>query len=235
MFQRPSQTEADTSRSASNDGDELLTTDPLADVGTDPTPVVPGSDETLRAVRKTKLRGTLLMVAMITVGGGLLYGMRMMGVSKRLTMKDVKIDYPLERAEQSVTRAEHERVIRALASSENVIQVPLEQVQMNPFALRSDAEAAAPTENGPSAEELAAARSAKERDARVKKLQDALKKLKLNSVVASGHMPVAQISGQVVKIGDIVAEEFIVGKIKQRSVVLLADGQEYELEIGGGK
>jgi len=189
-----------------------------------------GSDETIAAVRRTKLGSIALLGIIIGVSVILVFAMRKLGVSQKLDLPDIKIDYPIEQADLSVIKKDHEKLIRQLNRTGEVVQVPLEQVQMNPFALPVEATAAnnEPVKPGTSPEDLAA----KARSAHEKEIQSKLASLKINSILSSGRVPVANISGQVVRVGDLIGELFIVGKIQGRSVTLVSDGKEYELSLG---
>jgi hypothetical protein len=129
-----------------------------------------------------------------------------------------------------VLRKDHEKLIRQLNRSGEVVQVPLEQVQMNPFALPIETAASTTpvVKPGASPDDIAA----KARTAHEKEIETKLKGLKINSILSSGRVPVANISGQVVRVGDLIGELFIVGKIQGRSVTLVSDGHEYELSLG---
>lgn len=192
-------------------------------------PATGGGDETIAAVRRTKLGSLALLGIVVGVSVVLVFAMRKLGVSQKLDLPDIKIDYPIEQADMSVIRKDHEKLIRQLNRTGDVVQVPLEQVQMNPFALPMETTATTtPVKPGTSPEDLAA----KARTAKEKEIEAKLKSLKINSILSSGRVPVAQISGQVVRVGDLIGELFIVGKIEGRTVTLVSDGHEYELTVG---
>jgi len=191
------------------------------------------ADDTTTAVRKTRLGGTLILLVVVAVSATTVFAMRKVGLATRFRMPDIKIDYPIEKADLSVITKDHERMIEQLRSSEELVQVPLEQVQMNPFALRMPGSTPQPTAaTGPTAAEREAARLAAERQKRLAELQGKAKNLKLNSVMGSGSVPMARVSGQLVRVGDLIQELFIVARIEGRSVTLMADGQEFVLTLG---
>ncbi len=194
----------------------------------------PAADDTTSAVRKTRLSGTLILLLVVCVAATTLFAMRKIGLATRFKMPDITIDYPIEKADLSVITKDHERMIEQLRSSEELVQVPLEQVQMNPFALRIPGNSSQPTAaaTGPTAAEREAARLAAERQKRLAELQGKVKSLTLNSVMGSGSVPVARVSGQLVRVGDLIQELFIVARIEGRSVTLMADGQEFVLTLG---
>jgi len=196
-------------------------------------PSTGAADDTTSAVRKTRLSGTLILLLVVAVAATTLFTMRRIGLAARFKMPDIKIDYPIEKADLSVITKDHERMIEQLRSSEELVQVPLEQVQMNPFALRVPGSTSQPTAaTGPTAAEREAARLAAERQKRLAELQGKAKNLKLNSVMGSGSVPMARVSGQLVRVGDLIQELFIVARIEGRSVTLMADGQEFVLTLG---
>ena len=65
-----------------------------------------------------------------------------------------------------------------------------------------------------------------------RKIDTKFNSLTLNSVMA-GRVPVAMISGKMVKVGEEIDGMFIVGAIrpKERTVELLADGRTYTLTM----
>lgn len=200
-----------------------------ADAGNAHGAAAPTGDETIAAVRRTKLGSLALLGIVGGVSTLLVLGMRQLGVAQKIELPDIKIDYPIEQADVSVLRKDHEKLIKQLNRTGEVVQVPLEQVQMNPFALPMESSVASePAKPGANPEDLAA----RSRSEHAKEIEAKLKTLKINSILSSGRVPVAQISGQVVRVGDLIGDMFIVGKIQGRTVTLVSDGQEFELSVG---
>lgn len=170
--------------------------------------------------------GMILLLVVVAVAGALLLGMRKLGLAGRLELVDIKIDYPFDMHKDAVVGPDHESVINDLKSSSDIKQVPPELVQMNPFEWK--------TESKNQTDELAlreAERLRKEAATHKKQIEAAYSKLTLNSVMG-GRIPVAQISGQLVKVGDDVGEYFTVLSIQGRSVTIVAGEQKFILTLG---
>lgn len=170
--------------------------------------------------------GMILLLVVVAVAGALLLGMRKLGLAGRLELVDIKIDYPFDMHKDAVVGPDHETVINDLKSSSDVVQVPPELVQMNPFEWKTEAK--------DETDEIAlreAERLKKQAAARQKEVIRAFSKLRLNSVMG-GRIPVAQISGQLVKVGDDVGDFFTVLSIEGRTVVLVHNNTKYTLTLG---
>ena len=177
---------------------------------------------------KRGLSGMAVLLIVVGAAGAVLLAMRQLGLGPSLNFADIKIDYPLEGPGVG-PGGDHLRILTDLKSSHEVAQVPLEDVQMNPFEWK----AIKPVETV-KAEQAAvdeAELSRRELEAHQKRLDSALAKLKLNSVLA-GRVPVARISGEMVRVGDVVGELFTVTAITGRSVELAAGERVFTLTLG---
>lgn len=171
------------------------------------------------------------LVAVLALGGGLLYAMRLVGIGPLKNFALAKApDYDLSQVGVNKT-SEHKRVLEELTANYTKAQVPLDKVQRNPFRL---AEGMAKTESKPlpgedpaKASEAAKVRTAEQRR---QKIRQTLDSLVLNGVLG-GSNPVARISGDAVRVGDTVAELFTVKAIHGRSVDLEVDGQTFSLDM----
>lgn len=169
----------------------------------------------------------MLMLMVIVVAGGGLFMMRKMGLGSRIQFTNVKIDYPLEGI--AMTGNEHD-LLEDLRNK-TVEQVPLNQVQKNPFQLISEGRTVMDypvATGGESAEE---ARLRREVEDRQKLIVRTYTNLDLNSVLL-GNVPVARISGKTVRVGDWVEGLFRVREISARAVNLEVDGKLYTLSLG---
>lgn len=174
---------------------------------------------------KSKYGGVAVLLFVLVVAGATLFGMRSLGRAGSIALIDIKIDYPLD-ATSNASLKDQQLVLQDLRSSGQLKQVPLEEVQMNPFewkGLGPDTRASARSSSMDPAE---AERRA--REARQKQIEVALSRLRLNSTIG-GRVPMASISGEMVKVGSTVGEFFTVEAIDGRSVTLVADGQQYVL------
>jgi hypothetical protein len=170
--------------------------------------------------------GTLILLLVVVVAGGVLYIMRQFGLGTRLELVDVKIDYPID-GSATVSTEQHQQVLASLRDSSTTVQVPLNEVKKNPFqlGLREEEAAPEPTSQSPFDREAA------ERARRKQMIQSTFASLELNSVVG-GSVPIARISGDNVRIGDRLKDLFTVRSIRGRSVELVADGEVYILTMG---
>ena len=179
-----------------------------------------------RASRNPFVRngGMVLLLVVVAVASALLFGMRKLGLAGRLELVDIKIDYPFESGKNTAAGPDHQVVIKDLRTSTDVRQVPPELVQMNPFEWMVQAQST--TTPDPKDDAVRRAREARRRE-----IAEAFDALTLNSVMG-GRMPVAQISGQLVRVGDDIGEFFTVLQIEGRSVVLVADDDKFTLTLG---
>lgn len=185
--------------------------------------------EGARKRRKFLPDSVSMLILVVAVAAVALYLMRELGVGSRLKFANVRIDYPID-ADPTAATAEQKAVLNDLSAHGAVAQVPLSQVQQNPFSLAAEETLLRfPLAHGPTDDAGDAARlAAEERRQRIVKTFAALS---LNSVVL-GSTPVARISGQTVRVGDTIKELFAVRAIAARSVTLEADGVIYTLGLG---
>lgn len=208
--------------------------------------MVPGADGAsgsagaagLAAPKKRKVSTQAIALgALLALGGGMIYGMRLLGIGPLTTLaKTVVPDYDLTKP--SARAADHQKIIQDLAANHAASQVPVEEVQKNPFKMSDVVSPTAPVAGAvgdPNAATRAAAERAK-RDAEVKrgKVQGALAQLKVNGIIG-GSNPVARISGEAVRVGDTLSDGmFTVKAIHGRSVELTianTDGEVVELAM----
>lgn len=169
--------------------------------------------------------GSLILLLVVIVAGGVLYIMRQFGLGTRLELIDVKIDYPIDDVNRNT--GAHEKVLAELRDSAIAVQVPLNDVKKNPFELNIQ------KKEEPVARKIAnpVDREAYEREQRQRLIQTTFNSLELNSVLA-GSTPIARISGENVRVGDKIKNLFLVHAIHGRTVDLIADGEKYTLSMG---
>lgn len=172
--------------------------------------------------------GMILLLIVVAVAGALLMGMRQLGLAGRLELVDIKIDYPFDSDKQMVVTSDHQKVIDDLRSSSEVVQVPPELVQMNPFEWMEQQKSAG---IDPEAAAREADRLRREKLAEKRAIDSAFAKLKLNSIMG-GTVKVANISGDLVKVGDFINGMFKVTAIEGRSVTLMIDQDKYVMVLG---
>ena len=165
----------------------------------------------------------VILVALLVVSGTVLWGMRHLGTRGSINLVDISIDYPLKDKTES---ANSELVIQALQDSAYVPQVEPQMVAVNPFTWRAAPETAVATENS-----RAEADARREHEQRMRALDTSARALKINSVMR-GRVPLANISGEMVAVGDTVAGQFTVTRIEGREVDIEAEGRTWTLTVG---
>ena len=179
-------------------------------------------------VRHESRTGILLLLAIIVAAGGILYTMRRMGMSAQLEKLDVKIDYPMD-GTPGLDATERERLIKELEDSGRIVQVELRDIKMNPFAWEQAAKPIEPDETDEERDRrLAAERAREAMEKRQAEIEAALDKLDVRSIMG-GRTPIANISGDVVRKGDVINDMFTVVEIKTRTVILEVDGKYIEI------
>lgn len=184
----------------------------------------------------------LLIVLVAAVAGGTLYAMRLtqddLGGASTTTQVETKIemylvkltnpsamaeDDPLQKAQIEALFKDTDEAIRMLAADPAKKQVPVEYVKKNPFALRIVRQ----TADGPVDDSAAE----KERLARMRALEQEVKRLNLQSV-SFMRVPVATINGEFYRRGDVVGS-FTIDAIsaEHQAVKLVADGTAFVLRM----
>jgi hypothetical protein len=223
-----------------NDGMDLLDSDAPNTGASEPAPTMPlmsnMGEEAPEEVEASGAAATLnrmssfvLLIVVIGVAGSVLFGMRKLGLGGKLELIDIKIDYPLE-VDKQVSSQDHEAILSQLRSSVDVKQVPPDLVQMNPFEWK---EASKLVDRGDEVDLAAqeAARLRREREENMRLVDTAFRRLRLNSV-KGGRVPVANISGRLVRIGDRIEEHFVIERIEGRQIELRSDdGRLHVLEL----
>lgn len=186
---------------------------------------------------KRRLSLPAIMFACLLVGGaGLLYAMRLVGIGPLNSVAGLTKLNDYELAKPGAMSEDHRRVLAQLSSATaSPSQVPVDQVQKNPFELSGllgpEPSKSDTTEQGARA---SVDRMRRDAETRKRRVETALKDLKLNGVLG-GSRPVARISGEAVRVGDTVAEMFTVSAIHGRGVDLTADGKTYTLTMDDEK
>lgn len=175
------------------------------------------------------LSGPALIIVIIAVAGGALFGMRKLGLGADLALADITIDYPFDEQKKTKSVEDHQKLLADLRNSGEVVQVPLKSVQMNPFEWRGRREAVETPDIAPVAEDPTA-RAERLRLQRLQELRGRVKSLKLAGVMG-GRVPMARINGELARVGDTIDEDFVVAEIEGRRVTLEAMGERFELSI----
>ncbi len=226
-------------KSGENDGSQDALS--VLNAGNEPGSAMPPMMDALQGgqARRSMSLGPVMMVAAVVAAGGLLFGMRQMGLGPKFTLAGGSLDTQVPEQNKSLA-ANQEILMAELGALRTSNQVKPDQVRKNPFTLAyvlgQSAEAVPVDPNDPEAARKAAERGMAERLAkakaeRAKNLEIAFKELQLQGVLG-GSRPVARINGNVFRVGDTVAKYFTVKSIHGRSVELDVDGEIRVIEIG---
>lgn len=184
-------------------------------------------DHALPEKKKMIPDSVALLLLVIMVAGGGLFAMRKMGLGSQIQFTNVQIDYEMEGGASN----ENDQEVLADLRNSNIEQVPLDQVQRNPFLLIGDGHQVADLMQGTPGDTSAKAERRRQIEDRQRMIVLAYAGLDLNSILI-GRISVARISGQTVRIGDVVEGLFHVRKITAREVDLEVDGKMYTLSLG---
>lgn len=185
---------------------------------------------------KASQRPQQAAVALLLVVGavGVIFAMRQFGLGPAVSLAGMDVEYT---PEEPRTGLSSKQVLADLERSRKAVQVPEGLITQDPFELLNAAASTKSTEpeiDTDSLTRLEAARRAAEeqkaREARAKEIETAVGRLELQSVM-DGSIPMARISGQIVKIGMTVDDLFEVKAIGGREVTLTADGHDYVLSL----
>jgi hypothetical protein len=222
-----------------------LRTDPKAEAGGGggvfrldalaPGAAAAGADAFAAGSGKTKLSHTaLFFFVLVVAGGGMLFFMRQIGIGPMASFAKMKTpDYDVTKDLKGKS-GDHKRVLKDLSESSVRTQVPIEQVQKNPFKLAEMLNT--PIGEGENPEEIIRRKreqEKREREGVLRKVEVALSGLKVHSIIG-GSSPVARINDKVFRVGETVEEVFTVLSIEGRSVTLESEAGEHVLSIDDG-
>lgn len=181
--------------------------------------------------RRKMSRSNMLMLCTVALAAAAIGGMRYLAAGPRSSLAaPVKIDYDVETSKAHAN--DHKKVLAELATTQ-AAQVPPSQVQRNPFMMEGALQI---TPEGPKAPKGPAAPppvdpKIKEAEERRRSIETAFSELDLHSVMG-GPTPVARISGQTVRVGDVVGSYFKVIAIEGRTVTLQVEGDKDTFTLG---
>jgi hypothetical protein len=191
-------------------------------------PEVPGLSSA-KMSRRVSLTNIVLALV-LSISAGSLYLMRKEGKGAGITFQVSKIDYELGNATK--TNPEHDRILAELAATGAGPRLLAEKrIQKNPFQLETHSPLPPPPDT-----DLERRRRAEqerlERERRQQEIRARLHALELNGVMG-GSVPLARISGQTVRVGDVVADHFKVTAIhpEDRAVEVVVEGETYTLQM----
>lgn len=182
--------------------------------------------------RRVKVSSQLvLMVSVLMLSAAALYFMRRLGTGAGMTFVAVPIDYALDQETPDLT--EHQHMIALLESSGIILQVPSDAVAKNPFQLvtKEEIDNVDLSNLDPDAQaRIAAELRRKDVEKRQREIDDAIATVNVHSIL-NGSRPVANINGNLVGIGDMVAGVLKVASIEDRAVIFEVDGKQHRVEM----
>jgi hypothetical protein len=188
-----------------------------------------GGETVIEAPSRPKIPPYVIMLAVLVVAsGGVLFGMRKIGMGAGLLADAApEIIYDVTKPQGNITE-DHQRALAQLRGDHTVGQVPVENVQKNPFELDSILPEQVETPTHPVNSETEAQRQARELKS---KIVSTYKTLRVQAVVG-GSNPVAKVSDGLYRIGDRIGGVFQVIAIHDREVELKGDdGETFLIEM----
>ncbi len=195
----------------------------------------PGEEDPFDATPKRGPR-RIVVAGLVLVGAAAgIFAMRAIGMGPGAALAGLVLDF---KPGASGSTEVSPRLLADLERSKRAVQVPAEVIDKDPFRLRTDAGTPLMTDDPEAVARAEAARQAKlleeqrlERERRQRELQTAFGRFELQGIMG-GTMPIARISGKLVRVGDMLEGGFKVTQIEGRRVVLVAEDTEFVLEFG---
>ncbi len=164
-----------------------------------------------------------VVAGVLLVAGGVIYWMHIKGIAPGKLLKPVEMRYTIEQTQARHYEGEA-RILRSLAMAGPPPQIPLEEIQENPFRLER-----APKDNGP----IRPVEAVAVRDEVLIKAEEVLGSMKIEMVLNSETTPLAKINGTVYRVGDKIDGVLEIVGISGRSVTFRAKTLLRTLEMQG--
>ena len=207
-----------------------------------------GSDlDLLDGSAKRRRTGPLVLIAVVVLAVGGLFCMHALSKITAATRGDTAIEKTIDLFLSSVTRSQaggssqsagelvrsHRAVVDVLSDDYTALQIPLTDVQFNPFVIQRDAQPVHQAVSDPGDDE--SRRLERSRAKRREEIESACHSLRLKSVIMGG-VPLANLSGLIVRLGEVVPIEtedieFRVTSITHDSVTLTANEPSLKLKV----
>jgi hypothetical protein len=177
---------------------------------------------------------TAIIIGVLAVAGGVIYGMRQIGVGPKASIAADATNLKLP--ERAAGAGDPNVLLADLTAARTSRQVPTERVKKNPFQLigMTLVPAGPVTEENQSLAQMRAERERieKAKAERLKSIEDEFKKLELVAVMG-GSTPTARINGTLYRIGDKVGEFHTLKNVNSnlRNVELEANGKSVILAM----
>ena len=196
---------------------------------------------------KKRRTGPLVLIAVVVLAVGGLFCMHALVKITAATQGNSEIDITITRFLNSMTGSHpggssqsagelvrsHRAVVDILSDDYTALQIPLSDVQFNPFMIYRDAQPMTQSVVDPGDED--AKRLERKRAKRREEIEIACHNLRLKSVIMSG-VPLANVSGFIVRIGEVVSVEhegieLQVTSITNDSITLTANEPQLKLKV----
>ena len=195
----------------------------------------PGEEDPFDATAKRGPRRVVVAALVLLGAAAGIFAMRAIGMGPGAALAGLVLDF---KPGASGGTEVSPRLLADLERSKRAVQVPAEVIDKDPFRLRTEAGTPVVADDPEAQARAEAARQAKleeeqrlERERRARELQAAFGRFELQGIMG-GTMPIARISGKLVRVGDTLEWGFKVTLIEGRKVVLVAEGTEFVLEFG---
>jgi hypothetical protein len=167
--------------------------------------------------RKPKMPSQVpLLMLILCVSAGALYGMRRYGMQEGYTFNEVKVDF---KSDESVKARTYERIMADLNRIQKPLDVTLTEFGKSPF-MRERQQASVTPDTGPIQPGMSDA------DRHRAEAVDALKRMRLRGIIGN----VARIDDLTVKAGDVI-DIFTVKSVSGRTVTFEAYGEPFSLTL----
>ena len=206
-----------------------------------------GDLDLLDGSAKKRRTGPLVLIAVVVLAVGGLFCMHALSKITAASRGDTAIEKTIDLFLTSVTKSQaggssqsagdlvrsHRAVVGVLSDDYTALQIPLTDVQFNPFVIQRDAR---PIHQAvPDSGDDESRRLARSRAKRREEIESACHSLRLKSVIMSGT-PLANISGSIVRIGGVVSVDhegidFQVTAITKDSVTITANEPQLTLKV----
>jgi len=201
-------------------------------MNTDPQAAPERTDEVEPAVEsyaadpKKRLPMQIGVVAgVLLLAGGVIYWMHHKGIAPAKLFKPVEMRYTIEQTQARHYEGE-ERILRSLAMAGPPPQVPLDDIDENPFRLER-----APQQQGP----IMPTEIGQVRDQTLVQAEQILGSLKIEMVLNSESNPLTRINGKVYRVGDKIDGILEIVGISGRSVTFRAKTLLRTMEMEGNR
>lgn len=180
--------------------------------------------ESYSAETRSRLPIQVAVVAgVLLVAGGVIYWMHHRGIAPAKLLKPMEMRYTIEQTQARHYEGE-DRILRSLAQAGPPPQIPLEEIQENPFRLERTPETEDP---------IIPVERAPVRDQVLVQAEQILDSMRIEMVLNSDTRPLAKINGRVYQVGEKVDGVLEIVSISGRSVTFRAKTLMRTIEMKG--